>query len=112
MDKRSARIKELIEDSGKSYQELETITGIKKSTLQRYASGTTSKIPITAIEKLSQAFNVSPRYMMGWEEVQQKNDALTDIVIRLRTDEEFLSIVQRLNIMDPEKLRSLATFLQ
>lgn len=65
---RSERIKFLIERSGQSYQELEKATGIKKSSLQRYASGVTTKIPLDVIEKLSKAFNVSQEYLMGWTE--------------------------------------------
>ncbi len=68
MTTRSERIKSLIEQSGKSYQELEKLTGIKKSSLQRYASGVTTKIPLDVIEKLSVAFNVSQEYLMGWDE--------------------------------------------
>lgn len=68
MSTRSERIKSLIEQSGKSYQELEKLTGIKKSSLQRYASGVTTKIPLDVIEKLASAFNVSQEYLMGWEE--------------------------------------------
>lgn len=68
MSTRTERIRSLIEQSGKSYQELEKITGIKKSSLQRYASGVTTKIPLDVIEKLSVAFNVSQEYLMGWEE--------------------------------------------
>lgn len=68
MSIRSERIKALVEGSGLSYQELEKLTGIKKSSLQRYASGVTSKIPLDVIEKLSLAFNVSQEYLMGWDE--------------------------------------------
>ena len=68
MSIRSERIKALVEKSGLSYQELEKLTGIKKSSLQRYASGATTKIPLDVIEKLSKAFNVSQEYLMGWEE--------------------------------------------
>lgn len=68
MSTRSERIKSLIEQSGKSYQELEKLTGIKKSSLQRYASGVTTKIPLDVIERLANAFNVSQEYLMGWEE--------------------------------------------
>lgn len=68
MSARSERIRSLIEKSEKSYQELERLTGIKKSSLQRYASGVTTKIPLDVIEKLSKAFNVSPAYIMGWTE--------------------------------------------
>lgn len=68
MSTRSERIKSLVEQSGKSYQELEKLTGIKKSSLQRYASGVTTKIPLDVIERLANAFNVSQEYIMGWEE--------------------------------------------
>ena len=76
MSVRSERIKSLIEKSGKSYQELEKITGIKKSSLQRYASGVTSKIPLDVIERLSVAFNVSQEYLMGWDEKENSPDEL------------------------------------
>ena len=74
MSTRSERIKALVEASGKSYQELEKVTGIKKSSLQRYASGATTKIPLDVIEKLSVAFNVSQEYLMGWEEQKTSPD--------------------------------------
>ena len=64
----SDRIKALIDKSGLSYVELEKVTGIKKSSLQRYASGVTTKIPLDVIKKLSVAFNVSQEYLMGWDE--------------------------------------------
>ena len=73
MSVRSERIKALIEQSNHSYQELEKITGIKKSSLQRYASGVTTKIPLDVIEKLSKTFNVSQEYLMGWSESEEKN---------------------------------------
>ena len=62
------KFKQLIEKSDKSYQELEKDTGIKKSSLQRYATGGTAKIPLKAIEVLAETFNVSQAYLMGWEE--------------------------------------------
>jgi transcriptional regulator with XRE-family HTH domain len=68
MSLRSEPIKLLIEQSGKSYQDLEKYTGVKKSSLQRYASGTTAKIPLDVIEKLSNYFNVPQTYLMGWDE--------------------------------------------
>ena len=67
MSTRSDRIKSLIDKSGKSYQELERLTGIKKSSLQRYASGTTAKIPLEVVEKLCVFFGVPQDYLTGWE---------------------------------------------
>ena len=68
MSIRTERIKSLVEQSGLSYQELEKLTGIKKSSLQRYASGVTTKIPLDVIERLANAFHVSQSYLMGWDE--------------------------------------------
>ena len=90
MSTRSERIKLLIEQSGKSYQELEKITGIKKSSLQRYASGTTAKIPLDVIEKLSKTFNVSQEYLMGWTEDSKDVPKNTPDETKLTEGEELL----------------------
>jgi len=68
MSIRSERIKALVDSSDMTYQDLEKLTGIKKSSLQRYASGVTTKIPLDVIEKLAKTFNVSQEYLMGWDE--------------------------------------------
>ena len=70
MDERAKRISEAIEKSGLSYPELERATGISKSSLQRYATGVTKKIPIDCIERIADATNSDARYLMGWEEPQ------------------------------------------
>lgn len=63
----SSRIRTAILNSGLSYIELEKKTGIAKSSLQRYASGNTKKIPIDAVEKIAAATGYSTSYLMGWE---------------------------------------------
>jgi transcriptional regulator with XRE-family HTH domain len=40
-------------------------------------------------------------------EMQKKNDALTDIVVRMRTDEDFLSVIEGLNQLTPVQLASV-----
>ena len=67
MDERAKRISEAIEKSGLSYPELERLTGISKSSLQRYATGVTKKIPIDCIEKIAEATHSDARYLMGWD---------------------------------------------
>lgn len=81
----SQRIKTLIEQSGKTYQELEKETNIKKSSLQRYASGVTEKIPPKAIEALSKFFNVTPNYLLGLDP-QSQLDALAYEIARLKEE--------------------------
>lgn len=60
------RLKNSVEKSGMTYVELEKATNIAKSSLQRYVSGTTKKIPIDAIQTIANAIGVSPAYLMGW----------------------------------------------
>jgi len=72
MNERAERINKAITQTGYSYAELSKITGISKSTLQRYATGETKKIPIDNIEKIAAATNVSSEYLMGWNEIKEE----------------------------------------
>jgi repressor LexA len=69
-DIRAKRINEAIKASGLSYAELEKMTGFSKSSIQRYATGETKKIPVDFIEKLANITNTDVRYLMGWEDEQ------------------------------------------
>jgi transcriptional regulator with XRE-family HTH domain len=66
-------LNQTIKQSGLSFAELEKLTGIAKSSIQRYAAGRTQKIPIENIELLAHALHVTPRYLLLWDEPQQKN---------------------------------------
>lgn len=72
---RAKRIREAIEQSGYSYAELSEMTGVSKSSLQRYATGQTKKIPISCIEKIAEATKTDARYLMGWEDPADKKSA-------------------------------------
>ena len=99
MSVRSERIRELVEKSGLSYHEIEKLTGIKKSSLQRYASGTTAKIPLDVIEKLSISFNVPQEYLMGWDE---KKDSPSEL--QLTEGEKMMIDIFRLIPEDQQKV--------
>lgn len=64
----AVRIKSAIENAGISYIELEKRTGIAKSSLQRYASGNTKKIPIEAVELIASATGCDAAWIMGWRD--------------------------------------------
>lgn len=95
MNEKAMRIKELILQSGKSYQELETVTGVKKSSLQRYASGVTTKIPMDVIEKLETAFNVPRGYIMGWvEKPANELQGLGALAAQVLMDQDAMEMAQ------------------
>ena len=64
----SERILAAISNAKLSYSELSELTKIPKAALQRYATGTTPKIPLDRIELIAKATNVSPQYLMGWND--------------------------------------------
>ncbi|MGI6634217.1 MAG: helix-turn-helix domain-containing protein [Christensenellales bacterium] len=71
MNEVANRLLQLYKNSGYSYPELERMTGISKSTLQRYFTGGTAKIPLSKLELLAKALNSTPAYIMGWEDENQ-----------------------------------------
>lgn len=98
MNERAKRIKKLITDSGKSYQELSKITGVAKSSLQRYASGVTTKIPLDVVDKLEKAFGVPRGYIMGWQAEQeptQEPEELADVAAKVLLDPALLRMVEQ-----------------
>lgn len=64
------RIKKRREQLGLSYQDLADRTGLSKSTLQRYETGAIKNLPLNRLEDLASALQVSPAYLMGWEEYE------------------------------------------
>lgn len=108
MNEITARLREVIEESGLSYAALHRKTGIAKSSLQRYATGQIKRIPIENIQKIADACNASARYIMGWEEpspVEQKQDELFEkrkLLFDLSskaTEEDLDKFIKMLNVM-------------
>ena len=99
------RLSSAISNSNLSYAELEKRTNIPKSSIQRYATGKTKKIPIDAVKLIADATGSSASWIMGWsKETEKKNDTISDIVLRLRSDDEFRDIVTDLYNASTEQL--------
>lgn len=111
------RIKERRIELKLTQRELATKMGYSHhSTLARIEAGKVD-VSQTRIVQFSKALDVSIAYLMGWEEkkakeIQKNNDAISSIVVRLRTDDKFLSIVEEINKLDDEKLSNLLAFIK
>lgn len=68
LDELIAKIKNKRLSLNLSYQDLANLTGLSKSTLQRYETGYIKKVPINQIRTLAKALGTTPGYLMGWEE--------------------------------------------
>ena len=105
------RIKRRRNELGLSQRELASRMNYQNhSTVGKIENGKVD-IPQSKIEQFARVLGVSIAYLMNWEETQQKNDAIADIVIRLRTDEDFLSAVELLNNLDADKIAGVKQML-
>lgn len=70
------RVGRCFEESNLTYVEFEKKTGIPKSSLQRYVSGETKKIPVEALEKMAVLFGVSITWLLYGREDQPEDRQL------------------------------------
>lgn len=105
------RIRQLRESKGLTQEELAKRLNTTKQTISKYEKGIVTNIPSDRIEALAKILGTTPEYILGWEQIQKKNDTLTDIVLRMRTDSEFLSLVETLNNLDEDKIRGVKQML-
>lgn len=89
-----------------SQRELAAKMDYNHSTITRIEAGKID-IPQSRIAQFADVLGVSIAYLMDWEEVKKNNDVKTDIVIRMRTDNEFFSVIEGLNQLNPVQLASV-----
>jgi transcriptional regulator with XRE-family HTH domain len=66
------RIKELRTLAGMSQEELGRRVGVQRAAINKYEVGSVTNIPLSTIEKMATVFDVSPTYIVGW------NDAVSN----------------------------------
>lgn len=65
-----SRIRQRRQELGMSADELAAKLGKNRATVYRYESDDIENFPISVIDSLANALQVSPAYLMGWSEVQ------------------------------------------
>lgn len=101
------RLQDCIKESELSYVELEKRTNIAKSSIQRYVSGSTKKIPIDAIQAIANAVGVSPEYILGWNKSDPNQLSLTthetNVITAYREKPEMQPAVDKLLGVEQEE---------
>lgn len=111
----SKNLKYYIEKSGQDRKTLAKIWGFPYSTITDWINGV--KYPrIDRIEVMAEYFGILKSDLIEErtpEQLQEKekNDTLADVVIRMQTDEEFMSAVVSLYKLDKKKLSGILTLL-
>lgn len=58
-------------EKGITLKELGDLIGIAESTAQRYEKGKIKSLDIEMIKRIAKALNVTPSYLMGWEDKEE-----------------------------------------
>lgn len=104
-------LKYYMESRDKTQKELAEIVGVSAPTMNDWIKG--KKFPrIDKIEILANYFGILKSDLIEEKTVehrekQQKNSILTDLTIRMRTDEDFFSLIESINQLNPEQLASV-----
>ena len=64
------RIKYLRVLADMSQEELGNRVGVQRAAINKYEKGMVTNIPISTIEKIAKTFDVSPTYLVGWDNVE------------------------------------------
>lgn len=68
MNNMGAIIKQLRLQKGITQEELGKVIGVQKSAIRKYESGMVQNIKRSSIKKLADFFDVSPSYLLGYED--------------------------------------------
>jgi transcriptional regulator with XRE-family HTH domain len=94
----SARLSEALKLSGKKQADLMRETGLDRAAISSYLSGKYEPKQ-KAIYLMARALNVNEAWLMGYEVPKErtaehkKNDQLAQLIVKMRTDEDFYSMV-------------------
>ena len=104
-----------VERSGRTKKEIAETIGVAASTFNEWTKG--NKYPrIDKIEMLANYFGILKSDLIEekpkeHKEMQKKNDVLTNIIFKMRTDEEFYEAVSYMYTLDSDKLASVKQML-
>lgn len=99
---------------GKSRQDISDALGISYFTITSWANG--SKYPrMNKVEQLAKYFGISISDLVErkiTEEKEKDNDTLANIIVRMRTDEKFSSVVESICTMEQSKLDAVSQMIE
>ena len=111
------RLQEAMNLRKKKAADLANDLEIPKSALSQYLSGKSKNMDSVRMYRLCVSLNVNEAWMMGFDVPMERpkeknNDIMSDIIVRLRTDEGFFEVVETLNSLDKEQLDGVLQMLQ
>lgn len=102
-----------VERSGKTQKEIADVVGVAASTFNDWCKGK-KYARIDKIEILADYFGIKKSDLIEKRvdsESRRLNDLMSDIIIRMRSDSEFLSVVESIYLLDDEQIASVKRLL-
>lgn len=106
------RIKQRRKQLGISADDLAQRIGVSRSTVFRWEKGDIEKVPGDTLVPIAKALNVSPAFLMGWEEFPGETNQSAPMSGSGSKLEMFLSIVNQLSAENQEKALSYVEYLR
>lgn len=110
----SKNLKYQMDLNNKSRQDISDALGISYFTVTSWVNG--SKYPrMNKVEQLAKYFGISISDLVEKKMTKEKekdNDTLANIIVRMRTDEKFSSVVESIYNMEPSKLDAVSQMLE
>jgi transcriptional regulator with XRE-family HTH domain len=110
----SKNLRKYMEQAGKTQKEVADVVGVAAPTFNEWLSG--KKFPrIDKIQKLADYFGILKSDLIEekmTEEKEKDNELLAEIIVRMRMDEEFKSLVESLYLLDSDKIQGVKQLLQ
>lgn len=113
-----SRIKARRQELGISVDDLASKLGKNRATVYRYESDEIENMPLEVLEPLAKALNVTPAYLMGWDDTAPapaEDDHIQELLQDLRDNPQIgvlLSASKDLNEEDIAQLTELAKRLR
>ena len=112
----SERIKEAMRIRKMKQADIVRATGIDRGSISHYISGRYEPKQ-EAIYKIAKVLNVSEMWLWGYDcqmerpAEQKNNDVISDIIVRMRNDKDFLSVVETLYNLESDKIHGVKELL-
>lgn len=116
MESIASRIRKAMDARGKKQADLMRETGLDRGAISSYLAGKYEPKQ-KAIFKLARALDVSEAWLLGHEVPMErtpeskKNDQLTKLIVKLRSDEGFYNTVVTLAGLDEGQYQSIAQLI-
>lgn len=116
IDTTANRLRIAMERAGKKQADIARETGIDRGSMSHYLKGNYEPKQ-TVINKLAIALDVSEMWLWGYDcemkrpITQKKADSISEVVLKMKSDPEFLSLVESLCKLDADQVKSVKQLL-